>query len=252
MTQYLHENAKPFFMEGGGHAVLLTHGFTGSPGHMRPIAERLHQAGFTVQGLLLPGHGTRQEDMLKSTWQDWMQAELQSVHTLKQKYGHVSVCGLSMGGVLSLIAAQQTQVTSCISIAAPVKIANPLIAIAKYAAPLIPNMGGGEPSAERRAALMQEYDQGYAGYPTKRANDLYILMKQARKNLYAIECPTLIVQSHADETVRPVSAQLIYEGISSREKKILWLEDVPHVCTISKEYGRIADEIVKHLKKAEE
>ena len=52
-----HENAWPFFLEGGEHAVLLTHGFTGTPAHMRPLGEYLHAQGFTVQGILLPGHG---------------------------------------------------------------------------------------------------------------------------------------------------------------------------------------------------
>ena len=32
---YMHEYAKPFFFEGGEHAVLLTHGFTGTPATVR-------------------------------------------------------------------------------------------------------------------------------------------------------------------------------------------------------------------------
>lgn len=249
--EYLHENAKPFFLEGGEHAVLLTHGFTGSPAHMRPLGERLHQAGFTVQGILLPGHGTSIADMKKSTWQDWLAAELEAVHQLKEKYKYVSVCGLSMGGVLTLLAAEQTDVTSCIPIAAPVKISNPLIGLAKYASLFVKEINWGPASEERTKMLMTEYDQGYSGYPTVRANDLYVLMKKAHRNLYAVSCPTLIVQSHADKTVQPVSAQMIYDGISSKEKDILWLEKVPHVCTISYECDTIAEKMIAHLRAAE-
>ena len=54
---------QPFFLEGGSHAVLLIHGFTGSAGHMRPLGEALHAQGFTVQGINLPGHATSMEDM---------------------------------------------------------------------------------------------------------------------------------------------------------------------------------------------
>ena len=251
MKQYMHENARPFFLEGGEHAVLLTHGFTGTPAHMLPLAERLQAAGFTVQGLLLPGHGTDIEDMRKSTWQDWLAAELEAVYQLKKKYKYVSVCGLSMGGVLSLIAAEQTDVTTCVPISAPVKISFPFIGLAKPASLLIKEMRWGPGSAVQDARLMMEYNIGYSGYPTAKAHDLHILMKQAHKNLYLVHCPTLIVQSHADLTVRSVSAKMIYEGVSSTEKEILWLEGVPHVCTISTECDRIAKTMIAHLKKAE-
>ena len=49
--------AQPFFFPEGEHAVLLMHGFTGSPAHMRKLGEALHARGFAVRGILLPGHG---------------------------------------------------------------------------------------------------------------------------------------------------------------------------------------------------
>ena len=115
---YMHEYARPFFFEGGEHAVLLTHGFTGTPATVRYLGERLRDAGFTVQGICLPGHGTRLEDMRPVRWQDYLNAELTAVRELKEKYPYVSVCGLSMGGDLTLIAAEQMEVTSCIPISA--------------------------------------------------------------------------------------------------------------------------------------
>lgn len=252
MKQYMHENARPFFWEGGEHAVLLTHGFTGTPAHMLPLAERLQAAGFTVQGLLLPGHGTAVEDMRKSTWQDWLAAELDAVHQLKEKYKYVSVCGLSMGGVLSLIAAEQMDVTACVPISTPVKIRFPFIGLAKPASYFIKEMRWGPGSAVHDDRLMMEYNVGYPGYPTEKAHDLNILMKKAHRNLYLVNCPTLVIQSHADLTVRSVSAQMIYDSIGSREKEILWLEKVPHVCTISTACDQIAEKMIAFLRQAEE
>ena len=54
---YMHEYAKPFFFEGGEHAVLLTHGFTGTPATVRYLGERLrdwprHKAGGHASGAL--------------------------------------------------------------------------------------------------------------------------------------------------------------------------------------------------------
>lgn len=251
MIQYMHEHAASFFLEGGEHAVLLTHGFTGTPAHMLPLGQKLQQAGFTVQGVLLPGHGTRVADMAKATWQDWLQAELEAVHRLKKNYKYVSVAGLSMGGVLSLIAAEQTDVTSCVPISTPVRIRFPFIGLAKPASLIIKEMRWGPGSAVTDPRLMNEYNVGYPGYPTAKAHDLHVLMKLARKNLYAVTAPTMVVQSHADLTVLPVSAQMIYDGVSSTQKEILWLEGVPHVCTISKECDHIAEKMITHLRAAE-
>jgi len=246
-----HQNAQPFFLEGGDHAVLMTHGFTGTPAHMRPLGEKLHQAGFTVQGLLLPGHGTSIADMAKSTWQQWLDAELEAVYRLQEKYRYVSVCGLSMGGVLSLIAAQQKNVTCCIPISAPMKVKFPLISLAKPASYLIPQMKWGPGSAVKSQRLMEEYNIGYAGYPTAKAHDLNILMKQARKNLYAVDCPVLVVQSHDDLTISADSADIILRGIRHGEKDALWLRGVPHVCTISKEMETIAERMIAALHRAQ-
>src|SRR5690606_34792468 len=55
--------AEPFRHERGETAVLLCHGFTGSPQSLRPWAEHLAGRGLTVSLPLLPGHGTRWEDL---------------------------------------------------------------------------------------------------------------------------------------------------------------------------------------------
>lgn len=248
---YMHPNAAPFFFEGGEHAVLMTHGFTGSCAHMRPLAKRLHEAGFTAQGILLPGHGTCVEDMRKADWQQWLKAELDTVHALKEKYRYVSVCGLSMGGDLSLIAAQQQEVTCCVPIAAPMKVKNRMMPLARFAAPFVPQMHWGSGSKKKDNNVLREYHIGYNGFATSTVEDLRKLMRMARKNLDAITCPLLAVQSRDDETISGDSADIIFDGVSSKVKEVLWLHDVPHVCTISKEMDTIADHMIAFLRAAE-
>ena len=64
--------AEPFSHEGtNGHGALVVHGFTGNPQSMRPLAEAFAHAGYTVELPLLPGHGTKVEDMLETGWDDW-------------------------------------------------------------------------------------------------------------------------------------------------------------------------------------
>ena len=65
---------EPFFHPGGSTAVLLCHGFTGNPQSLRPLAEALAVAGYTVDLPLLPGHGTSVEDMISTRWENWSAA----------------------------------------------------------------------------------------------------------------------------------------------------------------------------------
>ncbi|MBQ2028269.1 MAG: alpha/beta fold hydrolase [Clostridia bacterium] len=245
-----HPNAAPFFMKGGEHAVLLTHGFTGSAGHMHPLGDILNAKGFTVQGILLPGHGTNLEDMRQRCWQEWLDAELTAVEALKKEYRYVSVAGLSMGGDLSLIAASRYPLTACVSISAPMKTKARFGWAARIAA-LVKPVAEWTNGAVTRTDLIPEYNIGYTGMPVARVYDLRQLMKQARRGLGKITCPLLVIQSHADETISEDSAQIILDGAGTSVKKTLWLDGVPHVCTISTALDQIAEEMADFLKSAE-
>ena len=63
--------AEPFAADGGSIGVLLSHGFTGSPQSLRPWAEHLAAAGYTVRLPRLPGHGTSWQEMNTTRWTDW-------------------------------------------------------------------------------------------------------------------------------------------------------------------------------------
>ncbi len=242
--------AQPFHMRGGDHGVLLIHGFTGSAAHMRLLGEHLHEMGFTVRGINLPGHATNMDDMLNYSWQNWLEAAKEGVLALKKECGQVSVTGLSMGGVLALLLAEQMEITAAAPVSAPMAVQNRFMPFARVAAPFIRHISW-DGESERKKLLDKRYDLGYSGFPTRSAYDLSVLIKQARSNLFAVTCPILAVQSHADETIAPSSADVIMEGVSSKVKRTLWLEEVPHVCTISREHQHIANEIGKLFREAE-
>lgn len=241
---------QPFFLQGGKHGVLLIHGFTGSIAHLRLIGEGLHERGFTVMGVNLPGHATSMEDMAECTWEDWLGAAKQAFVELKEKCEYVSVAGLSMGGCLTLLLAEQMPVTACAPISAPTAVKNKLLPLAGVAWRFMPMIMWGQ-SAEREAKLDMRYDYGYPGFYSKCGAHLHKLIVMARRNLHAIRCPILAVQSRADETIEQRSAYDIIKGVSSEKKGILWLEDSPHVCTISADHERITEEIAMLFRQAE-
>lgn len=98
---------QPFTITGNQSvAVLLTHGFPGSPKEMRPIAEHIHETyGYTVQGILLPGFGPEIETIPDRNHAEWQQTVMHATRTLKDTHERVILAGNSMGGALSIYAA---------------------------------------------------------------------------------------------------------------------------------------------------
>lgn len=252
---FSNEVCHPFFWEGERqcgkkHGVLLLHGFTGTIAHMRPLAESLHALGFTVMGINLPGHGETMDAMARCTWEDWLNAAKESLLQLKEQCDIVSAAGLSMGGCLALILAEQMQVDAVAAISAPMGTKAPLW-VTGLASPFVKTVWWR--SREGTASLLNtRYDCGYPGFRTKCGPQLNRLIHMCRRDLHAVTCPVLVVQSHADETITSDSADVILAGVSSERKGVLWLDDVPHVCTISKEAEHIAQVVGEHFRWAQQ
>ena len=238
--EYLHQLAQPFYKEGNSQACLLIHGFTGSPSHMRYLGEELNQAGYTVQGVLLPGHGTSLEAMEETDKGDWWQKVKQAYQSLRAENDQVYVIGLSMGGTLSLLLAQNYDVDKVVSIAAPIKLQDKTA----YLTPILKFFKRFKKWPEEN---IDEYDIGYSGMPVKSVPELLKLIKESRKNLAEVSCPTLIIQPLEDGTVKPISGEIIYNNISSVDKEILWLENSGHVCTIGSEKEKLHQKVTDFL-----
>lgn len=249
MQDFSVPQAQAFDFGTGEHGVLLIHGFTGSPAHMRLIGEGLRDNGFAVRGILLPGHGENPEVMAKATWQDWFQATRKAAVELRKKYQYLTVAGLSMGGCLALMLAEQMDVDACVAIAAPMKTVAKFRSLAPVAAlvhPMVHKRADGS-----RDSLISEYDIGYDSYPLSSVAHLSAIMRRAKQYLNLIHCPVLAIQSHSDKTVMPDSPEIILNGVSSKTKAQLWLEKAPHVCTISPEYPKIVRAMTEFLRNVE-
>jgi carboxylesterase len=95
---------------------------------------------------------------------------------------------------------------------------------------------------------MRQFQQQYNGTPVGTAAELNDLMRAVRRNLGAVTCPALIIQSRTDETVRPRSADIIYDGLGSAEKGVVWLERSRHVALLDIERDVIAAAVLDLLR----
>lgn len=96
------EEHRAFTLKGGDAAALLIHGFPGTPAEMRPVADLLHELGWTARAVLLPGFGADVATLAQRTHSEWLAAVRAEYETLRREHNTVMVVGNSMGGALAL------------------------------------------------------------------------------------------------------------------------------------------------------
>lgn len=241
------ESCKPFFFKKSEDiGVLLIHGFTGSPGEMRPLGEYLADKEFTVYGLRLPGHCTSPEDMNTKRWRDWTNAVEQGYNKLiNEGIKNIFVCGLSMGGVLTLYFGEtHKEVAGLIPMSAPVEIKDKRLILV----PILKHFVKFLRKEDTEEAKYEIYHYSYDVVPLKALHELTKLLKVTRQKLDKVVSPILIVQSKNDELVHPNNAEIIFNKISSTDKRILWLEKSHHVITLDIERELLYKEIEQFIK----
>ena len=91
--------AEPFFIYPSTEVgVLLLHGFTSTPAQFMELAEYLAGKGVSVYAPLIAGHGTKPEDLEKTTSKDWIESCEKALDELSEKVKKVFVLGNSFGG----------------------------------------------------------------------------------------------------------------------------------------------------------
>jgi alpha-beta hydrolase superfamily lysophospholipase len=84
--------------------VLLLHGMSDSPYSLRTFGQRLHEAGATVIGLRVPGHGTAPSGLVEMHWRDMTSAVRLAMYYLQSKADGkpLFIIGYSNGSALAV------------------------------------------------------------------------------------------------------------------------------------------------------
>ena len=241
-----HPYASDFHLEGDNKTCcLILHGFSGTPGQMRPLGNAIFKAGIDVHAILLKGHGTDIKELQGIKWLDWFTQVEETYLDLKIRYEKVYVCGFSLGGVLALLLSEKHSPDKLVLISAPVKIHNAflasLIPVFRYFIRYASFHKKGKISVDM-------YDVDYAKFPVASFYEVVKAKKTAKNNLSKVKCNTLIIQSFMDEAVKPVSAEIIYECISSDTKRLFWLQNSMHLCVLGRERQLVFNEVRDFLK----
>lgn len=235
------ELAKEFYYKGNNTGILLIHGFTGTPSEVRQLGDFLRDKGYTVKGILLKGHGTTPQDMKKCSYRDWIRSAVDGYKALKQECDEVFAVGLSMGGLLSLYLARNYDVRGVAALSAPIRIHGRLAALSyiekQFNACILGN-------TEKKDINIISYDKS----PLVSVRNLFKLIRHVKSNLQYIEKPVLVMQSYGDRTVSPMSANIIYNSVGSKDKSIIYLHKSGHIITCDNEKEQVFEEVYRFIK----
>ena len=233
----------PFDYPGNPTGVLLIHGFTGSPSETRPMGQYLAQKGYTVVGPLLPGHGTKWQDLARCKWHEWTNAVEQAYQQIQGRCSKVFVGGGSMGGLLTLYLAERHPEIAGIIPMAPALFTTDwragLTWAIKYFIPFNPYDPARDGDDLTDPEARERYLWSYMGTPVAAVQQLNLLEKAVRRDLHKIAMPTLILMSTRDLSVKPESGMYALERIASKDKELIWLNNSGHCLWVDSEKEQV-------------
>jgi carboxylesterase len=231
-------------VDGRRVGVVVSHGFTSTPASMRPWAQHLADAGYSVRLPLLPGHGGTWQDTNRTRWPQWYAAIEDAYLDLAQSCDVVVACGLSMGGTLVTRLAQQHPVAGLV-------LVNPAYGTQRFDAKLAPYIAWAVRSRPSIGGDIKKPGVAEAAVdrtPVIAFASLYKLWKRTVADLPKVTAPILLYRSREDHVVDPLSAQLLEKGATNTTIREVVLENSYHVATLDNDAPLIFDGSVEFIR----
>jgi len=239
--------AEPVFFDEGDTGIIFFHGFTGSPYEGKEFASQFSQRGYTVWVPLLPGHGTRPEDLVNISWSDWYAFGEDCLSKLKKQCSKIILAGQSMGSSLALSLAAHHPVEAVISLAGAVFIKDWRLILLPIARKFIPyHYKSRGPDISLKEA--KKNSASYRKYPVKSIDEFLSLLNFAKDNLKKINAPLLLIHSKNDHTVTYKNMDFINNHVSSVIKRKFTVENSYHIVSVDKDRDQVFQIIENFLK----
>jgi len=197
---------------------------------MRPWGEFLHSKGYTVRIPLLPGHGTKVEDLNKTKWQEWPAKVTHELYELQNTCDTIILVGLSMGGgtVLNVAESKNEAIAGII-------LVNPMIyvkGVPVELAFLVSRLQKLRTSVGDDIKRPGITEWGYDALPTRGIYQLLKMLRITRQNLAKVTVPVQLFHSVEDHTLPVANTEIVLAGVSSQNKTRIELVNSYHVATL--------------------
>ena len=197
-------------------AILLVHGLGDSPYSFSDISQSLIQQGFYVQVLLLPGHGSKPQDLTLPRYEDWQRHVDHYANLLKQQFKSVWLGGYSTGGNLVTIHAIEHKNIEGLMLFAPGFQSNiPIIERFAGVAALFVDV------VEREETNLVKYSSGVTNGALAYTESAFKLRELLAHNPVSI--PSLMVISEADSAVDANAVKNMYlKYFTHPDNQLIW------------------------------
>ena len=220
--------------------MLVLHGFTSDISCVSAIEPLLQDRELPYRFPLLRGHGTRPEDLVGVTAQDWYEDAEDALLDLLDECEKAVVIGHSMGGAVSLeLAARHGDRLLGVVAAAPaVRFADPMSVFT----PLLSRLVGFWPSPDAyQDPECAKKNRNYLRFPTDAFHSLYDYATEVSNLLTFVKTPLVVLQPRRDKVVAPKAAEVVVSKVTSKDKQIVWFDKSGHEMYLDLE----ADAVVK-------
>jgi carboxylesterase len=203
--------AEAYEADAGPLGVLLLHGFGGSPGSLRPLAEWFAAQSVTVRLPRLPGHGTSVDDLAGTTWPAWVEEAETALDGLVARCRGVAVLGHSMGASLALhLAATRPGDVAALSLANPY-LRDRRLLLVPVGRWLLKSTSAGATDSRSGAT-----DPGrYPRRPVAAVVTLRDLLRVVDRELPRVRAPIAVFASTVDHEIPAGSVERILARVSS-------------------------------------
>ena len=227
-------------------AVLMLHGFMGSPASSRPLAEYLAAQGVTVHCPLLPGHGNLPYMIHGFSHQQWLVEVEEAYNQLRAQKEQVFIVGHSMGAVLGAhLAHKYADVCGLIYLAPLYEIPDRRLKIAAigryfidYVYPLKYKMVDSDifigrvldfdPTIDVNDPALQDWLMEASRIPVDGLDEMSKMAGIGRKLWPHVHQPVLIFQGGNDPAVNPGNTEKLFQALATADKEMKFFPQVGH------------------------
>lgn len=257
---------------GESRAVLLVHGFTGSPYELHLLAQHLHGCGYHCAVPLLAGHHRTLAELAATRWTDWLASAERALHELWNrvvaaaaaagKRPRLAVVGLSMGGLLTLELGRRypaapasgsgagPAISAISTLATPIFLsrrATRAIRLFRRTPGLrrlsVPKLFG----ADVRERNLPRPPLRPGGMPITCLDSLLDLMDELKPRLGEVRQPALLCHGLRDHTAPYGSMAELAAGLGTGEVRCVALPRSYHLLPLDVERELVFAEVASHL-----